>query len=743
MPRCVNPRFHMMPTACLAVALASGSVTAAGEEAVVPLAPVEVTGTPLSYAVPAASVGTKTDTPIMETPLSVQVLPRQLIQDQKATTLDQVLNNASGVRSSNIGWAENIYIRGFSTSTYLRDGFRIDDPSGLGGLLYLSNVERIEVLKGPGSILYGQVEPGGVVNLVTKRPQTKALYSLEQDFGSWNRYITTVDATGPIDNDQTLLYRINFSYDTGDFWVDNVKNTRTFVAPTLQWKPDALTEVTFEVTYSQNRQTLYQQAVVPYDTTTQQFQWGSRSANPAPYYFNPNTTFVGLNWSRQLNDAWTIKQLIAYNQTNFSTPLNLSTAWGPLTLEGDTWTVGLGTAQLSGQTTSAGTVVDLVGHFQTGAARHTLLIGADYYALKANYDSRYSSPSGPFVYVPLFSSNVPSADGIPLDPDTTYYTNTTTKSWGAYIQDQIRLPWNIDVLAGLRYQNVESSGYSISGANFGGTGERVDSTPSNEHAVTPRVGVLWRPQQWLSLYASYTENFGAANAALGPDWQGNPLKPESASQYEVGLKTELSGGKAFFTFAWFDLTKSNVAANDLAHPNGQGGFYPTTVGEIESKGVELTLQGEILPGWNLLAAYSYDPVTVKQGTQIYPAGSAMPFVPNNLARLFTTYSFASAPLTGLKIGGGLTWQSSAPGVYTDPNTGVTDTTTIRSPGYTIFEVMASYDFRAWNQLASIQLNVNNLFNRSYYTDAFMYVAPWGYVTYGAPRSAMLSLKVTL
>ena len=741
MAPCVQLRLRIVPTACLTVVLASWWGVATADENVVPMSPIEVTGARLPFAVPAASLGTKTDTPIMDTPLSVQVLPQQLIQDQKATTLDQVLNNVSGVRSSNIGWAENIYIRGFSTSTYLRDGFRIDDPSGLGGLLYLSNVDRIEVLKGPGSILYGQVEPGGVVNLVTKQPQAKAAYSFEQDFGSWNHYITTVDATGPLNENKTLLYRLNFAYDTGDFWVDNVKNTRTFIAPTIQWIPDALTQVTLEATYSQNRQTLFQQSVVPFDTSTKQFQWGNPSANPAPYYFNPDTTFVGLNWSHQLNQDWTIKQLIAYNQTNVSTPLNLSTAWGPLTLEGDTWTVGLGTAQLSGKTTSAGTVLDLTGHFTTGEARHTLLIGADYYQLKANYDSRYSNPGGPFVYVPLFSSSVPSTDGIPLDPDTTFYTNTKTNSWGAYIQDQIKLPWNIDVLAGLRYQDVESSGYSISGVNFGGTGERVDNTPSHESAVTPRFGILWRPQQWLSLYASYTENFGAANAALGTDWQGKSLPPEGATQYEVGAKTELFGGKAFLTVAWFDLTKTNVAANDLAHPNGQGGFYPTTVGQIESKGVELTLQGEIMPGWNLLAAYSYDPVTVKQGTQTYPTGSAMPFVPNNLARLFTTYSFATKPLAGWKIGGGLTWQSSAPGVYVDPDTGATDTTTIRSPGYTIFDLMAAYDFKAWNQQASIQLNVNNLFNKSYYTDAFMYVAPWGYVTYGTPRSTMLSLKI--
>ena len=704
---------------------------------------VEITATTVEpYVAPTATTGSRTDTPLMETPMSVQVIPGQVLQDQKATTLDEAISNVSGARSSSIGWTENIYVRGFSTSTYLRDGFRIADPSGLGGLLNLSNVDSIEVLKGPGSILYGQLEPGGIVNLITKQPQAQPFFSFEQDIGSWNHYITNIDATGPLDENRTLAYRVNFSYDTSNFWIDNIKNTRTFIAPTIQWKVDPRTQITLEASYSHDTSTLYQQSVVPYDTTTHQFQWGNPSANPAPYYFNPDTTFVGLNWSHQINEEWTIKQLIGYNHVGFSTPLNLSTAFGPLTLVGDTWVVGLGTALLSGQTTSAGTVVDLVGHFQTGGVRHTLLIGVDYYQLNATYNSRYSNPSGPFVDVPLFSSVAPSTAGIPLDSDTFFYTDTTTTSWGAYIQDQIKFPYNIDFLVGLRYQNVGSSGYSITGVNFGGSGVPVDNAPSSNSAVTPRIGILGRPKEWLSLYASYTKNFGASNAALGTDWQGKPLPPEGATQYEVGAKTELFGGSAYFSVALFDLTKTNVAANDLAHPNGAGGFYPTAIGEIESKGIELTLQGEILRGWNILAAYSHNPVTVKVGTVTYPQGSAMPFVPENMGRLFTTYSFLKGPLIGWKIGGGLTWQSASPGVFVDPTTGATDTTTIRSPGYTIADVMASYAFRAWRQQASVQVNVKNVFDRSYYTDAFMYVSPWGYVTYGAPRSVMASFKIS-
>jgi len=145
------------------------------------------------YTVKDASTGTKTDTPIMQTPLSIQTVPQQVLQDQNATILDQALTNVSGVKSSNgTGLQESIYLRGFMTTTTFRNGFRIDDSLG-NGLRTLTNVNSIEVLKGPAAILYGRVEPGGVVNLVTEQPQIAPYYLLEQQIGSWNHYLTNLD----------------------------------------------------------------------------------------------------------------------------------------------------------------------------------------------------------------------------------------------------------------------------------------------------------------------------------------------------------------------------------------------------------------------------------------------------------------------------------------------------------------------------------------------------------------------
>ena len=189
------------------------------------------------------------------------------------------------------------------------------------------------------------------------------------------------------------------------------------------------------------------------------------------------------------------------------------------------------------------------------------------------------------------------------------------------------------------------------------------------------------------------------------------------------------------------MTKTNVVAPDLAHPNGNGGFFPTTVGQIESRGVELTLQGEVAPGWDALAAYTHDHAYVRSGTSTYTQGSDMPFVPKDMLRLFSTLRVPQQALSNVKVGAGLSWQGPAAGLYVDPTTFATDTSTIRSPSYVVFDAMAACDFMLGPRRASLQINVKNVFNRSYYTDAFMYVAPRGYVTYGAPRSINATLKV--
>jgi iron complex outermembrane receptor protein len=262
------------------------------------------------YVLPNATSGTKTDTPIMETPLNVQVISKQVLKDQQVTRIDQALKNVSGATFTGglgaiatAGTDQNIILRGFGSQTYLRNGFRLQDGAAS---REFANVENIEVLKGSAAILYGQVEPGGVVNVITKQPQAQPYYSAQQQFGSYDFYRTSVDATGPLTKDDTLLYRMNLSYENSGSFREFINNEKVYVAPVLKWNISPRTQATLELEYTHGK---LGQDIGMMPVRNKQFLSVPISRN----YGDPSdknlqdTIFGGFNWSHQFNDDWSIK----------------------------------------------------------------------------------------------------------------------------------------------------------------------------------------------------------------------------------------------------------------------------------------------------------------------------------------------------------------------------------------------------------------------------------------------------
>jgi len=678
---------------------------------------IRATASDRDYAVPLASTGTKTDTPIMETPLSIQVVPQQVLQDQNDNLLEQALKNVSGVKSSsNFGLQESIYIRGFLTTTTFRNGFRIDDALG-NGMRNMTNVESVEVLKGPAAILYGRVEPGGVVNLVTEQPQATPYYLAEQQVGSWDHYLTNLDATGPVNEDKTLLYRVNVSYDTSNSWRDSVSNERLFIAPTLQWWLSPRTQMTLEAEYSHNPNVYDAGQAVPYDPVSQQFIWLPRKQNlAASDPMDTDTSYVGFNWSHQFNDDWSIKYQIFQHEVK-STYDPFYYIAGFTQMSPTSWTVDRARSFGDGRSTTTANVLDLTGNFDTAGLKHTLLIGADYYYWKTKLFYGYGAS---LSTTDAFNPTPPV--GVDIDPTSLTNYKSSTDNYGVYAQDQIKLPGNVYVLGGLRYQKVTNTS-----SNTDATGVVTPGDPQSDHAVTPRVGILWQPQDWLSIYGNYAENFGANT---GRDWQGNPLDPESAQQKEVGVKTEFFDGKLRTSLAYFDITKQNVATADVAHAVDPACALGCSiaVGEVNSHGTELDIQGEILPGWNVIATYTHTDIHITKSNN-GDEGLRMPNVPSNMGSLWTTYEFRQEALRGWKIGGGVNGYSAT----TDA------TNTVNTPGYALVDAMASYDFKTGGHKLTAQLNINNLFDKTYYTDAAAY-GNVGLMQYGTPRNATASLR---
>ena len=708
------------------------------------------------YVLPNATAGTKTDTPIMETPLNIQVVSKQVMKDQQAITLGDALKNVSGVIANSTG-AEggdftttlggsqtDITIRGFASTTYFRNGLRLQQ-----GNRTMANIESVEVLKGPAAILYGLVEPGGMVNVVTKQPLATPYYAFSQQFGTYDTYRTTADATGPVAGNKDVLYRMNMSYQNSGSWQDFVGTEDVFLAPILKWNISPKTQVTAEFEYNRNHQGVgfYANPFI-----NNQLLSVPLSRNYGEY--SPvltETFFGGLNWSHQFNDDWAIKHRFSVNQTS-NTAINRASVGAyssdilnfvaPSYAPFSGYEVLRTTYSSASQGNTYSTNMDLTGHFNTLGLKHTLLLGGDYYRL--NNNNRNDTSSGYSIidpYNPVHPSGLPFVFGA----DNVTGTQQQTDQFGLYGQDQIKLPYDLHVTGGLRYQYIHQNTISTQADVISNT------LAQTQDAVTPRVGILWHPQSWVSLYANYAESFGANSGIVwGAGNQFKPVAPTSASQYEGGVKTEFFDGRLRATLAYFDLTKTNIATGDpvLAHDCGNGqGSCALAIGAVRSRGPELDIQGEILPGWNAIATYAnIDIFVTKTNANNDPLGNInvgdrMINVPRNTGSFWSTYELQDADLKGLKFGGGVTVRDGQVGFSGTPLT----LPQIHVPGYATLGLMTAYSRNFGKSKVTVQFNIDNLLDQRYYSAIGQGTNGGGnyagIASYGAPRTAMGSISI--
>ncbi len=617
----------------------------------------------------------------------------------------------------------------------------------------MANVEAVEVLKGPAAILYGLVEPGGMVNVITKQPQATPYYALNQQFGSYNLYRTTADATGPVAGNKDVLYRMNMSYQNSGSYQDFVGKEDIFLAPVLRWNISPKTQATVEFEYNRQHQGL---ASSFNPNLGGQLLNIPISRNYGAYSPATTETFFGsLNWSHQFNDDWAIKHRFSANQRSFSANYTNPQFAVDSTLYEAIFNNGNPINGLNGvnvyretfgetsQNNTYSTNLDLTGHFDTLGLKHTLLLGGDYYRL--NNAARTLRPGlGQFSMVDPFNPVNPGIS-VPGPGDNSGGTQQQTDQYGLYGQDQIKLPYDVHITGGLRYQYIHQNTLSTQ------AGYADATVVQSVDAVTPRVGILWHPQSWVSLYANYAENFGANTGLVwSASGQFTPVAPTSASQYEGGIKTEFFGGRLRATLAYFDLTKTNVAAGDPAHPYDCGGSCSLAIGAIRSRGPELDIQGEILPGWNAIATWANtDIIVTKTNANNDPlnglnVGDRMINVPRNTASFWSTYELQQSDLKGLKFGGGVTVRDGQMGLGGQSFSGPLPA--IKTPGFATLGLMAAYTRAIGRSKITVQLNIDNLLDKRYYTNITGYLNdPAGisgaYASYGAPRTAMGSISI--
>jgi len=631
-----------------------------------------VTGEQNGYNVPDASTATKTDTPLRDIPASIQVVPQQVLQDQGAVRLQDALQNVSGITQAlnYLGSGSGGYIiRGFEQDGNFRNGFRDNDQYTLPEI---ANVEQIEVLKGPASVLFGQAEPGGIINIVTKQPLSEPYYAADFSIGSYDFYRPTIDFSGPLNLDKTLLYRLNVAYQNSGSFRDYVNTDRIFIAPSLSWKIDPKTKLTFDFEYLNNG-------------TTDDRGIVALGNAPAPI---PISRFLGVpgtnleqvvyrasyRLEHQFSDNWQIRN--AFSLTSSKTDV-LDVYGTSLTndeLSRFAFNDRLTTDNYSLQT-------EVIGKFATGSISHQTLFGIELNRTAGPVSYGLVSLPSINIFNPVYNATIPS--NIPTISDV----QTRTDTLGIYFQDQITLLNNLKLIGGGRFDSTNQRNNDLIAEV---------STSQYDQAFSPRIGIVYQPIHPISLYASYTSSFLPQTVGTLAA-NGSTFKPEQGTQYEVGVKGDLSKSISA-TLAAYQITKANVVDPDPNNP----AFY-IQVGEQRSRGVELDVTGKILPGWNIIASYAYTNAIITKDTE-YPVGNLLNNVAKNTASLWTTYEIQKGNLQGLGFGLGLYYVGDREGDLTND---------FVLPSYFRTDAALYYKLNKWK----FALNIKNLFDVRYYEAA--------------------------
>lgn len=664
------------------------------------------------YKADDASSATKTDTPILVTPVSIEVITSQVLADQQTLHLVDALQNVAGVVASNdcYGTCDSFSIRGFDSEelTY-EDGLKLDQYSISGFPLDPADIQSIEVVKGPASVLYGQAEPGGLVSVVTKKPTEAPYFEIGQQFGSFDLTRMTADLSGPIDQGTDFLYRLNLDYQNSGSFRDFVHNHRFSAFPTFEWRIDPQDDLLLELKYGEGSNVLDNGLPFLANGSVANLPIKSNFANPGSNVSEITEYAAKLSYSRDFGDGWKLRAVYRAEYVDDPTPVDIvysgdADASGNLSLFGFT-------SDVFKHWTQQG-IIDLTGKFDTFGVQHTLIAGVDYYHMGGGYVANFVFPPSIDIYAPIF--NRPYA---PPSPAGNFAVSQIENAYGVYLQDQMKLPWGIYVLAGFRYDDE-----TLGDTGYGNPAQRVTDTPP----PTPRVGVLWQPVDTASLYASYTSNYG--DTALGAlTVNGALLPPESAQQYEVGGKAEFLDRKLSVTASVYQLTKQNIPAADPTNP-----LFTIAIGAARSRGFELDATGTLAPRWQIIAGYSaIDSVTTQDTNMPSLQGLEFPGIPRQSGSLWSTYEVPSGLLKGLTFGGGIVARSGE--VAWESPTGLSYQAD-RIGGFAIVNAMAGYDFTVDGHTLHAQINGNNILNKVYFAS----VNP-GQAMPGAPAGVLFQI----
>jgi iron complex outermembrane receptor protein len=685
--------------------------------------------------------GSKTDSSILETPQSITVVTREQMTSQGARSVAEALRYEPGVISeSRVGDRfDNVFIRGFGgfggNANYLHfwDGLRL--PRGVSyGMPSVDPflLERVEILRGPASVLYGQNNLGGMVNLISKSPTGTPQGELFTRFGDHNRIEGGFDVSGPLTKDGELLYRLIGLGRKADTEVNYTTTERELIAPMITWRPTTDTTLTIRALHDHDPSS-YQPNWLPALGTLQvnpngQIPRNFFSGNPNYNNYNRKQDSVGYEFEHRFDEIWTVRQNLRYMEVSSDFQALSVTGYGA----GSTCGAGTRTNLCLARTSThyienlkAATIdTQAEAKFATGWLQHTVLMGVDYQNSSAT--ATFGNVTTPATYVNYLNPSYAAIAEVPL----TSQTSQDREQTGIYLQDQMRLG-KLALMLGVRndWANATSDTWTIA------SGAYTNRSHPSDSATTWRAGATYLFDSGFAPYVSYSTSF---EPVVGTDYLGNAFVPTTGEQSEIGVKYQPNGFNGFFMVSLYDIKQNNVLTIDThlaaAYPacTASGPNCQIQQGEVVSKGVEFSAKLSPLPGLDVIAAVSHNDIEITRSLQAGVQGKAPVGAPANTASLWADYTIQGGQLAGFGFGGGVRYVGESFG-------DATNTMAMIVPAYVLGDAAVHYDLAGLSpQLKGWKLAVNmtNIFDKTYVSAC----ASATQCFYGSGRSTMGTIR---
>ncbi|RON79304.1 TonB-dependent receptor [Pseudomonas fluorescens] len=665
----------------------------------------------MSYQPPETSSVMRSSASLQEVPQTVNVIPAQVIRDQAPRNLDDALANVSGITQGNTlgSTQDSVMTRGFGDNrngSIMRDGMPIVQGRGMN-----ATVDRVEVLKGPASLLYGIQDPGGVVNLVSKKPeltQYNALTLRGSTYGEGkNGSGGTLDSTGPL-GDSGLAYRMVLDHEDEDYWRNFGTHRETLIAPSLAWFGES-TKLLFAYEHREFL-TPFDRGTLIDPRTNHPLNISRKERLDEPFNnMEGRSDLYHFEADHDLNDDWKAHFGYSWNRETYDASQVRVTAIdankGTLTRSMDGTQNAISTDRF--------TTASLEGKVNVLGMQHDLVFGVDDEYRKIYREDLIRQKSlTTFSYLnPVYGREV--AGTTVSAPDSAQTDELRSDS--VFMQDSIHLNDQWILVAGGRFQEYDQ--YAGKGVPF------KANTDSNGQKFVPRAGLVYRYTDALSFYGSYTESF-KPNSTIAPlsgssTVLDGSIAPEEAKSWELGARLDMPG-RVTGNIALFDIKKRNVL---VANSEGPTTIY-SAAGEVRSRGLEMDLTGQLTDHWSMIGSYAYTDAEVTEDPDY--KGKRLQNVAKNSGSLSAVYDFGSV-IGGdqLRVGAGARYVGERAG------NAVND---FDLPSYTVADAFATYDTKVEGQKVKFQLNVKNLFDRTYYTSA----ASRFFVSMGDARQVSLS-----